>query len=152
MGGNNLVLACRAREMIYVGSNPIGIRTCRMGHDIVFLVTGGTAHIGAAAIAYMSPDGSLRADVLSMPGHREGELAAELAKRAASVLGCTVAVLIGIHLDRPTKQEIEKVVAETQRNMSETLGRWQHLGDTYTLTANDAVDSRRNPVPAPPPG
>jgi hypothetical protein len=73
----------------------IQIRSLAMGLDVVFLVTGGTAHIGATATAFTSNDRVVCTDILSLPGHREGELAAELAMMASRRLGRTVAVLAG---------------------------------------------------------
>jgi len=101
----------------------IEIRTCEMGEDRVFLVMGGTAHIGASATAYMASDGRVHADVIALPGHRERELALELASLASSTLGRTVAVLVGIHLDKPTKQEIADIVEEARLRMAEVLMR-----------------------------
>ncbi len=101
----------------------IEIRICEMGEDRVFLVTGGTAHIGATATAYMGEDGDVLVDVTTLPGHRERELAAELAMQAASALGRTIAVLVGIHLDKPTKQEIADIVEEARLRMAEVLMR-----------------------------
>lgn len=99
----------------------IEIRICEMGGDRVFLVTGGTAHIGATAMAYIGAEGGVCADVLAAPGHRERELAEELAVQAASALRCTVAVSVGIHLDRPTRQQIDDVVEEARSKMREAL-------------------------------
>jgi hypothetical protein len=99
----------------------IHIHTYHMGQDLVFLVTGGTSHIGAMATAYMSDDQIVHSDVLIVPGHREGELAVELARMACCVLKRTVAVLVGIHLDQPTKQEIEDIVIEAIRTMAQFL-------------------------------
>jgi hypothetical protein len=99
----------------------IHIHTHDMGQDLVFIVTGGTAHIGAMATAYMSGDQIVHSDVLVVPGHREGELAVELARMACCVLKRTVAVLVGIHLDQPTKQEIEDIVIEAIRTMAQFL-------------------------------
>jgi hypothetical protein len=102
-------------------ADTVEIRFFRMGRDAVFLVTGGTAHLGAVAIAY-SPDGrDARAEVLSLPGHREGELAAGLARMASEALGCAVAVLAGIHLHQPSRRDIERVVAEARRKMEQVL-------------------------------
>lgn len=92
-----------------------------MGADRVFLVTGGTAHVGATAVAYWGADGKVGADVLAVPGHRERELAAELAMMAATALGCAVAVAVGIHLDKPTKRQIADAVEEARSRMSEAL-------------------------------
>ena len=99
----------------------IDIRICEMGGDRVFLVTGGTAHIGATAMAYAGTEGGIRAEALAVPGHRERELAEELALQAASALGCTVTVAVGIHLDEPDRQQIADAVEEARAKMREVL-------------------------------
>jgi hypothetical protein len=104
----------------------VEIRPFMMGRDVVFLVTGGTAHIGASATAYVTNDQDVQVEVLALPGHREGPLAAELAETACRTLGRTVAVLAGIHLDQPSRQDIETVVAEAKRKMSQMLDQWNN--------------------------
>jgi hypothetical protein len=96
-----------------------------MGRDVVLLVSGGTAHIGAVATACLAADRTVTIDTLTLPGHREGELAAELAMTASLSLGRTIAVLVGIHLDRPSKQQIEDVVADARSALNLFLSRWQ---------------------------
>ncbi|WP_166244428.1 hypothetical protein [Paenibacillus turpanensis] len=105
----------------------ISIQAVIMGKDVLFSVTGGEAHIGAAATAFYSEEGTVHSDVLILPGHREGELAVELARMAALALSCTVVVVAGIHLHQPTKQDIEEVVAETKREMALMLSRWDRV-------------------------
>ncbi|MDF2937866.1 MAG: hypothetical protein K0Q90_3239 [Paenibacillaceae bacterium] len=96
--------------------NPYGlsVRTIAAGEDYVLLVTGGQAHIGAAAVAYPSEDGGARTQVIGLPGHKEEELARELADAACSRLGKAVTVIAGIHIDHATPAEIRTMVAETR--------------------------------------
>ena len=82
---------------------------------------GDAPHIGAAALC---ADGEIRR--LDRNGHREGELAAELAERAASKLGCCVCAVCGIHFDGISRAEIASVVAAV-RDMADTwLGSASH--------------------------
>lgn len=79
------------------------LRAIAMGNDLCVLLDGGdTPHIGAAALC-----GATFADVLPLPGHREAELAHELAQRLSAALDRTVAVICGIHLDDITREEID---------------------------------------------
>jgi len=110
-------------------SETIEIKISAMGQDIVFLVTGGEAHIGAVAIAYVSDEKYAIVKVLSLPGHREAELAAELAETASLAIGHTVAVLVGIHLDSPTRGDIEAIVEEARRKMRQLLNCWEFVGN-----------------------
>lgn len=101
--------------------NTIEIRSYSIGQDTAFIVTGGVAHIGAVATAYWTEGKTIQVDVISMPGHREAELVEELARMAAIKLGRTVVVVAGIHLEKPTKQEIEDIVKQTLDRMRQIL-------------------------------
>lgn len=96
--------------------NPFGlsVRTVEAGGDFVLLVTGGQAHIGAAAVAYPAEGGGSCTQVIGLPGHKEAELARELADMACSRLGKAVTVIAGIHIDHATPAEIRAMVAETR--------------------------------------
>ena len=87
IGDATLTRLVRGKEIV--------LNARRQGGDCLVSVTGGDApHIGAAALC---ADGEIRR--LDRNGHREGELAAELAERAASKLGCCVCAVCGIHFD-----------------------------------------------------
>lgn len=123
------VIALESSARYVESMSNVKIRAIDMGQDVVFLLTGGAAHIGAAATAMYNPEErTVRVDTLALPGHREGELAAELAGMAARSLECTVAVLAGIHLHQPTSQEIEAVVAEARSQMRQLVCECQRQG------------------------
>jgi hypothetical protein len=119
-----LVPKCRSNQ-----SKTVEIRILFMGEDVVFLITGGRAHFGAVATAYVTGGTVARVDVLSLPCHKEGELAAELGEKASLALGRTVAVLVGIHLDHPSRQDIKDIVAEAKRKMKQILDHWKDKAD-----------------------
>lgn len=104
----------------------------QMGADTVFMLTGGEAHIGAAATAYYER-GAIRTKTIALPGHLEEELALELAVMGAQALKCTVAVVAGIHYDQPTKRDIEDIVTQAKWKMKQILTRWK-----------DRTESRRS--------
>ncbi|MNC61232.1 hypothetical protein D3C75_1111630 [compost metagenome] len=52
--------------------------------------------------------------MIGLPGHKEAELARELADTACRRLGKTVTVVAGIHIDHATPAEIRAMVAETR--------------------------------------
>lgn len=91
----------------------IRIEEVPVGRDIVLVITGGSAHIGAVATAYYCDD-AMEATVqtVALPGHREHDLAAELAEKAAASLGITVTVAAGIHFDGINREQISEIVAE----------------------------------------
>ncbi|MGG1517819.1 hypothetical protein ABE504_20555 [Paenibacillus oryzisoli] len=98
----------------------IDIQLYPMGHDWVFLISGGRAHIGAVATAYPAKKEMLMQTV-TIPGHREDRLATEIAEVAASLLNRTVTVVMGIHLEDATKKEIADIVEGVQQRMKETI-------------------------------
>lgn len=104
----------------------IQIRSYSMGTDMVFHITGGAAHIGAMAVAYFNENDKgvhdqLEVFVRQLPHHREGELAKECAELAAKTLKVTASVLMGIHIDHATKEQIEDIVEYVRKSMKETL-------------------------------
>ncbi len=106
-----------------IGTHDFNIRIERMGmgDDQVFLVTGGERHIGAVATAYYMGK-NVMTQYHIVPGHREGQLAAELAQLAAEQIGRTVTVLMGIHIEKASKADIEEVVRKVREMMREQLG------------------------------
>ncbi|KZE80797.1 hypothetical protein AV654_10590 [Paenibacillus elgii] len=102
--------------------NDYGIRidSYRAGDDYVFLITGGEAHVGAVACAFLH-EGKVRTETISVPGHREGELVKELAESAASKLGHRAVVIMGIHIDHATKQDIAQIITLVQEKMRAAL-------------------------------
>lgn len=111
----------------------LSVRTIEAGADYVLLVTGGQAHIGATAVSYPAEDGGVHTEVIGLPGHKEAELARELADMACSRLGKAVTVVAGIHIDHATLPEIRAMVAETRALFLVELEvltdrRWRHGG------------------------
>lgn len=98
-----------------VNASPFGLelKTIRSGRDYIWVLTGGVAHIGAVATSYYE-DSELKTVVQSLPHHKEGELAAELAEKAATRLRATVTVVAGIHIDNATKEEIGRIIADVR--------------------------------------
>ena len=112
------------REVVGVSIRPIRIRlrAVPMGDDLALLISGGREHIGAVATAYREGDG-VKVETHVLPGHREGELAAETARLAALSLNCTVTVAMGIHQDEATREEIDHIVGTVRRLVEKELGR-----------------------------
>jgi hypothetical protein len=90
----------------------------RAGDDLVVVVGGGDRpHVGAAALALSLP--SLKdpsrlthsTSLLSVPGHKEEDLARDGALRLSRALGRNVVVTVGIHEDAISKERIAAWVA-----------------------------------------
>ena len=88
------------------------LRVCRQGGDLQVLLGGGTAHLGAVALAYAPASGAqAQGRLLVLPGHREDVLALRTATALADGLGCAVCVSAGIHYPAITREEIAVVEA-----------------------------------------
>jgi succinyl-CoA synthetase alpha subunit len=102
------------------------------GQDLCILVSGGDRpHIGAAALgawtdrAFNSEKKTATASVISVPGHKEAQLALEAAEKLSKTLQRTVLVTAGIHIDDIDSELIDRVVVEFQTmiaDLSEILG------------------------------
>lgn len=81
-----------------------------VGGDLLVTLTGGKAHIGAAALAYSDAETKeATVTVLSVPGHKEEEIARYGAERMSSTCGKTVLFAAGIHLDEISSAEIKEI-------------------------------------------
>lgn len=81
-----------------------------VGGDLLITLTGGAAHIGAAALAYRDFETErTTVSVLSAPGHKEEEIALRGARTVSRALNKTVLFAAGIHLDDITPEEIAEI-------------------------------------------
>ena len=104
------------------GRTAVHLNLVEQGRDLVVLITGGGAHVGAIAACdgrIASTATSAGGGVLQMPGHREGPLAAEAAETLAAVAGRTCAAVVGIHQDEATPVEIQDIVAHVRRGLQQ---------------------------------
>lgn len=90
----------RGRIQLVLSGHPIG-------PDLWINLSGGDRpHVGAVALA---DRGTVQ--VSSREGHKEGELAGDLALKISLALHCAVSLSCGIHLDAITPVEIQDVIA-----------------------------------------
>lgn len=103
-------------EALIVGSGRTGVKLelRSQGRDLLLVITGGQAHVGAVAVwdAGNPADG---ATVCELPDHREGQLAGECAAAVGRASGRTTAVVAGIHQDNATPEEIAAIVANVRQ-------------------------------------
>ena len=110
-----IISASRESRMLLTATSgrlTLSLRLYGMGKDVQALLTGGDAHAGGTALA--APNAPVQ--TLSLPGHRDAELACRLAQGLADSLGCTACVTAGIHYDDITRAEIEEC-----RRLTDTL-------------------------------
>lgn len=88
-----------------------------VGRDLLVLLAGGNAHVGATALA--TPDGVTQTNELAM--HREGPLASRTARRFAATCDCTASVICGIHFPDISREEISTVERLAEELVNESL-------------------------------
>ena len=93
----------------YVHPDDIELSATVVGRDLLLLITGGLRHIGASSTAYVDGD---RIEVLTsaVPNHKEHTLTETIAMRVAEATRRTVTVVMGIHYDNLSKEDIMEVV------------------------------------------
>ncbi|OAB41136.1 hypothetical protein [Paenibacillus antarcticus] len=99
----------------------IVISAVPIGRDVMLIVTGGAAHIGAVSTAYVGPSGEFEVQTSEVPGHKEHTISEELALKAARILDRTVTVAMGIHYDDISKEEIIDIIAIVHGKMDDFL-------------------------------
>lgn len=93
-----------------IGRLTLLLEVREIGNDLSATLTGGKAHIGAAALAYRDKEtGRTTVSVLSAPGHKEDEIALNGAKLLSKETKKTVLFAAGIHLDNISVEEIEEI-------------------------------------------
>jgi len=79
---------------------------------VVMLVGGEKPHVGAVALSYPEAEtGKLAASLLSVPRHRNGEVAKPASRLLARKFKVPVAVVAGLHVDNATRKDVEKLVS-----------------------------------------
>jgi gallate decarboxylase subunit D len=107
----------------FCGRIMVTLTSVQMGEDLLVALHGGDRpHIGAVAISQPrfdvegEPVTGACTSVITVYGHREDQLARDVAHRIARELGVTVTVACGIHIDKISPREIKQVLI-----LSETL-------------------------------
>jgi hypothetical protein len=92
-----------------------------IGEDLLVAISGGEKpHIGAVAVAQPRPSlkdpsvTSATASVYCYVGHKEDDLAKQVAENLAAVFNTRVVVTAGIHWDDLSEEGIEKVVRHSR--------------------------------------
>jgi len=102
------------------GRLSLELRAERIGKDLLVLLTGGEAHIGAVGVG--CPMGErATASVITLPGHRDDRMAQVAAERISAELGCGCTVVAGVHYDHITPEEIQASLGLFQEALGEFL-------------------------------
>ncbi len=92
------------------GPVELELEAANVGGDLLVLITGGDAHLGAVAVGGYATRSYV--SVITMPGHKDDCVATKAAARIADRLKRSCAVLVGIHLVDPTREQITNVVKD----------------------------------------
>ncbi len=87
------------------GRISVAMKAVDVGGDLLVTITGGSAHIGAAAVG-IKTEGMATSSVITVPAHREDRIVKDAAEKLAKELGRTVVVVAGIHYDDMSQEEI----------------------------------------------
>ncbi len=100
------------RLVLRKSSGPVELEleAAAIGHDLLVVITGGESHLGAVAVGGFATRSYV--SVITMPGHKDDCIAKEAASRVADRLKRACAVLVGIHLIDPSKEQISNVVQD----------------------------------------
>lgn len=92
------------------GPVELELEAAPIGRDLLVLITGGESHIGAVAVGGFATRSYV--SVITMPGHKDDCIATEAASRITERLKRACAVLVGIHVIGPSKEQISGIVED----------------------------------------
>jgi len=93
-----------------------------IGEDYLLTLIGGKEHIGAVAVGLFDKE-STRASssVITLPGHREDQLALQGARQVSKVTGGTAVFTVGMHQDNITAEEIKEIVTVAEKMVQDFI-------------------------------
>lgn len=99
----------------------ITLEAKKIGEDYLLTLTGGREHVGAVAVGLFD-EKSQRASssVVTLPGHREEQLALQGARQVSRATKKTTVFVAGIHQDNISPEEIRDIVSAS-REMAESF-------------------------------
>jgi hypothetical protein len=99
----------------------VNLDSYELGDDLVLILKGGEKHhIGAVAMAIPYKD-TASTSIISSYGHKDGELAKPLAEKVAKNLKKTVVLVAGLHIDKATKKDIQKLIDNSNKLIDDFL-------------------------------
>lgn len=107
-----------------------------LGNDILVVLSGGVAHIGAVAMAQPRPSiadprkAGATSSVYTYIGHKEDIIAKAMSEKLAKVLNRKVVVVAGIHWDNLKDEEIEVIVKMCHEITEEVMNKFLSISDT----------------------
>ncbi len=114
-----------------VGRHNLVLEAQSIGKDLLILIYGGDEHhIGSVSIAYPTKShyrdaSTISLNSTSLPGHKDYVLSNVIAEKLSKALMLVVTVIVGIHMDNATEDEIKSVVKESIEMADEVIGHFQ---------------------------
>ena len=104
------------------GRARVNVTVNSLGSDLVVRIYNQNAHIGAVAVGeYDYEHERASVSVITRLGHKDDALAGEAAYLLSKSIRRPVCVIAGVHLDNITKEEIDKILANTKSAISEII-------------------------------
>ncbi|MBN2791423.1 MAG: hypothetical protein JXQ81_02840 [Desulfuromonadales bacterium] len=122
------------------GRISVTLQAIPMGNDLLIALHGGDrSHIGAVAVsqprsALKVGDVGASTSVITILGHREDQLARDVAHRIAGETGVIATVACGIHFDQINVREIKQVILLSERLTSRLIDWQQHTAVQQELS------------------
>jgi hypothetical protein len=92
-----------------------------VGNDLVLILKGGEKHhVGAVAMAIPYKQ-TASASLISVYGHKDGEVAKPLAEKIAKKLKKTTVLIAGLHIENATKEDIQRLIDKSNQVVDEFL-------------------------------
>lgn len=105
-----------------VGKTKVSLFLSYMGSDIVVCIYNENAHIGAVALGeYDHKEGRASTSVVTRLGHKDDAVAQKAAYLISKSTKKVVCVIAGIHIDNISKKEIDQVLENADRLVSELI-------------------------------
>ncbi len=87
----------------------------QIGEDYLLTLTGGREHVGAVAIGLFDEKSQrTSSSVITLPGHREEQLALQGARQVSKATKRTTVFVAGIHQDNISPEEIMGIVSVSE--------------------------------------
>lgn len=87
----------------------------KIGDDYLLTLTGGCEHVGAVAVGlYDEKSQRASSSVLTLPGHREEQLALQGARQISRATKKTTVFVAGIHKENISPGEIKEIVSTAE--------------------------------------
>jgi hypothetical protein len=117
------------RKIRKVAGIEIILEVKEIGEDFLLTLTGGGEHVGAVAVGLFDEKSqSASSSVLTMPGHREEQLALQGARQVSKATKKTTVFVAGIHKDNINPEEIKEIVTAAEEMVHAFIDSYEKEG------------------------